>query len=276
MESRFGTSPQDFKSFDTERIRKDFLVEKLFEPDKIHFVYSHYDRVIAGGAVPATRKLTLGTYDILKAEYFLERRELGIINIGEKGSVTADGVTFELNNKECLYLGLGTKEVTFESNNPNGPAKFYLVSTPAHKEYPAQKYTLAQADPMELGSIENANQRTVYKFIHQNGIKSCQLVMGLTRLKPGSVWNTMPCHVHDRRMEVYLYFDMAENTRVFHFMGTPQETRNLIVANEQAIISPPWSIHCGSGTSNYSFIWAMGGENYNYADMDVVNMKDLR
>lgn len=276
MEIRFAANPVDAGQYTTERLRKDFLVEKVMESDHIHFVYSHYDRVMAGGAVPTTKNLQLETYPALKSAFLLERRELGIINVGNTGMVAVEGQEFTLENKECLYVGKGNAAVVFKSKNANDPARFYLVSTPAHANYPVQKFTLAQADPMDLGTLENANQRTVYKFIHDKGIKSCQLVMGMTTLKQGSIWNTMPCHVHDRRMEVYFYFDLAVNARVFHFMGEPNETRHLVVANEQAVISPPWSIHSGAATSNYSFIWAMGGENYTYTDMDLVDMKDLR
>jgi 4-deoxy-L-threo-5-hexosulose-uronate ketol-isomerase len=276
MEIRHASHPQDFSAYDTAEIRQQFLIENLMLEGRIKFVYSHYDRFITGGAVPTDRDIELHTYEQLKAGFFLERREMGILNTGEKGYVIADGQTFELNNKECLYLGKGTKTVTFRSHNSQSPARFYLTSAPAHATYPAQKFTLAQADPMELGAPETANQRTVYKFIHEKGIQSCQLVMGLTVLKPGSVWNTMPTHVHDRRMEVYFYFDLPANQKIIHLMGEPHETRHMVVSNEQAIISPSWSIHSGAGTHNYSFIWAMAGENYNYADMDLVDINILR
>lgn len=279
MEIRFAAHPEDFKHYTTDRIREDYLMESLFVPGQQKLVYSHYDRVITGGITPEVNAMVpifLDNPAPLRAQYFLERRELGIINIGAKGTVTADGVSYELNNKECLYLGKGVKEVSFASADPDLPAKFYLLSTPAHTTYPTQKMTLAEASPLEMGAPENANVRTIYKFIHKEGIKSCQLVMGMTLFKPGSIWNTMPCHYHDRRMEVYLYFDLPENARVFHFMGQPQETRHMVVANEQAIISPPWSIHTGTATASYSFIWGMGGENQDYADMDFVQMSELK
>lgn len=276
MEIRFAAHPDDFKHYTTERIRKDFLMEALFVPGQINLVYSHYDRVITGGVVPTNSPVELSNPAKLRAAYFLERRELGIINVGGSGSVEADGVTYPLANKECLYLGKGVQKVIFHSADAATPAKFYLLSTPAHMSHPTRKMTLAEASPLEMGAAENANVRTIYKFIHKDGIQSCQLVMGMTLFKAGSIWNTMPCHYHDRRMEVYLYFDLPETARVFHFMGEPNETRHMVVANEQAIISPPWSIHTGTATASYSFIWGMGGENQDYADMDFVQMSDLK
>jgi 4-deoxy-L-threo-5-hexosulose-uronate ketol-isomerase len=276
MEVRFATHPDDFIQYDTPKIRELFLIENLMVEGRIKFVYSHYDRFIVGGAVPTQHDIELHTYEQLKSEYFLERREMGIINTGEKGKVVVDGQAFELNNKECLYVGKGCKSVVFISHNSTKPARFYLTSAPAHREYPTKKFTLAEADPMELGAKETANERRIYKFIHEKGIQSCQLVMGMTLLKPGSVWNTMPTHVHDRRMEVYFYFDLPENQKIIHLMGQPHETRHMVVSNEQAIISPSWSIHSGAGTHNYSFIWAMAGENYNYADMDLVDINYLK
>jgi len=276
MEIRFASHPEDFKTYDTSRIREHFLIENLMIDGRIKFVYSHYDRFITGGAVPTSHDIDLLTYDPLKSEFFLERRELGILNVGSQGTVVADGESFELDNKECLYIGKGVKKISFRSHKSTEPARFYLTSAPAHKEYPIRKFTLADAAPLELGSMETANERTVYKFIHEKGIQSSQLVMGMTLLKPGSVWNTMPTHVHDRRMEVYFYFDLPENQKIIHLMGEPTETRHIVVSNEQAIISPSWSIHSGSGTHNYSFIWAMAGENYNYADMDAVDINILR
>ena len=276
MEIRFATHPSDFIGYDSTKIKQHFLIENLMVEGRIKFVYSHYDRFVTGGAVPTTVDIELQTYEPLQAEYFLERREMGIINTGDKGFVIVDGESFELANKECLYIGKGVKSVFFRSFNSLKPARFYLTSAPAHKEYPLQKFTLEDAAPLELGAVETANQRTVYKFIHEKGIQSCQLVMGMTLLKPGSIWNTMPTHVHDRRMEVYFYFDLPENQKIIHLMGQPAETRHLVVSNDQAIISPSWSIHSGAGTHNYSFIWAMAGENYNYADMDPVDINFLR
>lgn len=277
MENRYATNPTDAKSYDTERLRKEFLMEGLFVPGQLNMVYSHVDRFITGGVVPVKEqvKLEADKHDI-GAEYFLERREIGIINIGAKGSVTVDGTEYELDNKDCLYVGLGNKEVWFKSADASNPARFYLSSTPAHKNYPTEKVAISQAEPAHLGSLANSNERTIYKYIHLNGVKSCQLVMGMTLLMPGSMWNTMPSHTHNRRSETYLYFDMPDDGVVFHMMGEPSETRHLVVRNEQAIISPSWSIHSGVGTSNYTFIWAMAGENQEFTDMDMIAMQDLR
>ncbi|RAJ97530.1 4-deoxy-L-threo-5-hexosulose-uronate ketol-isomerase [Larkinella arboricola] len=276
MQTRYTTNPTDFKHYDTDRIRREFLIESLFQPDSFELVYSHYDRMIVGGIMPVQGPQTLPTYDELKADIFLQRRELGIINIGGDGTVTVDGQVFELAKKDCLYVGLGSQEVVFASLQADQPARFALLSTPAHRTCPTAKLTSADASPNDLGAQETANQRTIYKYIHADGLQSCQLVMGLTTLKPGSIWNTMPPHVHDRRMEAYIYFDLADNQRVFHLMGHPQETRHLLVGNEQAILSPPWSIHAGAGTSHYSFIWAMAGENYTFTDMDFVPLGEIR
>ncbi|GAB3910280.1 5-dehydro-4-deoxy-D-glucuronate isomerase [Larkinella knui] len=276
MQTRYTTNPTDFKQYDTDRIRRDFLIESLFQPDSFELVYSHYDRMIVGGIMPVGGPQILPTYDELKAEFFLQRRELGIINLGGNGTVTVDGQAIELAKKDCLYVGLGGREVVFSSTRADEPARFALISTPAHRTCPTAKLTSAEASPAEMGAQETANQRTIYKYIHADGLQSCQLVMGLTTLKSGSIWNTMPPHVHDRRMEAYIYFDIPENQRVFHFMGHPQETRHLLVASNQAILSPPWSIHAGAGTSSYSFIWAMAGENYTFTDMDFVPVNDIR
>ena len=276
MEIRFESSRKEVSQMDTATLRENFLIESIFAHNKISWVYSHYDRVMIGSAVPANAPLTLKTYDSLKAGYFLERREIGIINIGGDGKVTADGVDFELSKMSCLYIGKGTQEVTFTSHNSTDPASFYLLSSPAHQTYPTTLFTKEDATPVTIGSMETSNHRTIYKYIHMDGIQSCQLVMGLTVLKTGSVWNTMPSHVHDRRMEAYCYFDVPANQRVLHLMGEPSETRHLWVADRQAIISPPWSIHSGCGTSNYSFIWGMAGENKDYTDMDAVAIGDLR
>lgn len=275
MKNKHAVHPVDFKSYGTARIREEFLIEDVMVEGKISLTYTHYDRFIVGGAVP-TQKLTLGTYDELKADYFLERREMGIINVGQKGYVTVEGKKYTLENKECLYVGKGNKEVSFESEESNSPAKFYITSCPAHTNYPVAHFTLQDAEPMTVGSTEAANERTIYKFIHMKGIKSCQLVMGMTMFSPGCVWNTMPAHIHSRRMEAYFYFDMSADTRVMHFMGEADETRHMVVKNDQAIVSPPWSLHSGAGTSNYSFIWAMAGENLDYTDMDVISMEDFK
>jgi 4-deoxy-L-threo-5-hexosulose-uronate ketol-isomerase len=276
MEIRYHHSPEETASMHTEALRKNFLVQRIMQPDGIHLVYSHYDRVIIGGAVPVNKLLKLPVYDALKADYFLERRELGIINIGGDGEVQVEGKAYPLRKLDCLYVGKGNRMVAFKSVSKKNPARFYLLSAPAHKEYKVQLMKREKASPSDMGSVVTANQRTIYKYIHGEGLKSCQLVMGLTILKEGSVWNTMPTHVHDRRMEAYFYFDLAENQKVIHLMGQPHETRHLVVSNEEAIISPPWSIHSGCGTSNYGFIWGMAGENYTYTDMDPVDIHQLK
>lgn len=276
LEIRQPTSPRDAKHYDTARLREEYLFEKVMVPGEINAVYTHHDRFIAGGAMPTSQALKLDAGDVLKTEYFLERRELGIINIGATGTVTVEGEAHVLNKQDGLYVGLGNKEVSFSSADANNPAKFYLVSSLAHKSYPTSKIFLDKSEPTHLGSPSESNERTIYKYIHGDGARSCQLMLGMTLLKPNNMWNTMPAHVHDRRMEAYLYFDMDENARVFHLMGEPDETRHLVVANEQVIISPNWSIHSGVGTSNYTFIWAMAGENYTFTDMDFVDIKDLK
>jgi 4-deoxy-L-threo-5-hexosulose-uronate ketol-isomerase len=275
MKIRFEHSPKEVSRMNTEEIRASFLVEDVIQEGVIHLTYSHYDRVIIGGAKPMDVSLELPNEAELRADYFLERREMGIINVGGKGVVTADGKEYELEKLSCLYLGKGTQKVAFRSADSSTPAHFFFLSSPAHHTYEAQLFTKEQAIPMNLGAVETANERTVYKYIHADGIKSCQLVMGLTILKTGSVWNTMPAHTHTRRMEAYFYFDLPEAHRIVHLMGQPKETRHMFLANHQAIISPPWSIHSGCGTSNYSFIWGMAGENLNYADMDLAEAKDL-
>jgi len=276
MIQRFTNGKNEVKQMNTEELRTNFLVEKIFSRDEFNFVYSHYDRMIVGGVMPIYKTLTLPVYDNLKADYFLERRELGVINVGGDGEIKVNDKSYLLSKLDCLYVGKSNQKVTFKSVKRNSPAKFYLLSAPAHHTYRVQLMRKEKASPLDLGSVETANQRTVYKYIHADGLKSCQLVMGLTTLKTGSVWNTIPTHTHDRRMEMYFYFDIADNQRVFHFMGEPNETRHLLVANEQAVISPPWSIHSGAGTSNYSFIWGMGGENFDYTDMDVIDIKDVK
>ena len=274
-EKRYASSPQAVKQYDTAQLRSEFLIDNLMELGKINLTYSHYDRYIAGSAVPI-QPLTLESIDLLKSSYFLERRELGIINVGGNGTVTTDGVVYELGLKDALYIGSGNKEVIFKSDDVNNPAKFYLNSAPAHTKYPNKKVGLAEANKMQLGAIETANHRTVNQMIIGGIVTTCQLQMGMTELKTGSVWNTMPAHVHDRRMEVYFYLDIPENQAVCHFMGQTDETRHIWMNNHQAVISPPWSIHSGAGTSNYSFIWGMAGENLDYGDMDVCKITDLR
>jgi 4-deoxy-L-threo-5-hexosulose-uronate ketol-isomerase len=260
----------------TEELRSSFLTDRLIQPDTIRLVYTHYDRVIMGGACPVTKKLSLETHPELRADFFLQRREIGIINVGGKGKIYADDIPHALGKLDCLYAGKGVKKIVFESDDTDEPAHFFLLSAPAHAAHPVQFLPKEKALPVQAGSAETSNARTIYKYIHAEGIRSCQLVMGLTILQTGSVWNTMPAHTHTRRMEAYFYFDVPEGQRVFHFMGQPQETRHLLVADCQGIISPPWSIHSGCGTSNYAFIWGMAGENYTYTDMDLVNIPDLR
>lgn len=276
MQIRFESSRKEVAEMDTRTLRENFLVEDIFVDGEIRFVYSHYDRVMIGGAIPTSDPVTLPVYDSLKADFFLERREIGIINIGGKGRVAADAQSFEISKLGCVYLGKGTREVAFESIDPANPAVFYLLSAPAHQTYPNTLFTKEDATPATVGASETSNHRTIYKYIHLGGIQSSQLVMGLTVLQTGSVWNTMPAHVHDRRMEAYCYFDVPENQRVLHLMGEPSETRHLWVANRQAVISPPWSVHSGCGTSNYAFIWGMAGENKDYTDMDPVLIGDLK
>jgi 4-deoxy-L-threo-5-hexosulose-uronate ketol-isomerase len=270
--SRYASSPKEVKLFDTQQLREEFLIDNLMEPGKINLTYSHYDRYIAGSAVPL-KPLALETIDPLKASYFLERREIGIINVGGNGSISVDGTE---GLKDALYIGKGAKDVVFKSDDMKNPSKFYINSAPAHATYPTKKVSKAEANKIELGTLETSNHRTVNQMIIGGIVSTCQLQMGMTELKTGSVWNTMPAHVHDRRMEVYFYFDIPENQAVCHFMGQPDETRHIWMHNDQAVISPPWSIHCGSGTSSYTFIWGMAGENLDYGDMDISKITDLR
>lgn len=275
-EVRYANSPEEVKGMDTTALRKHFLIENLFNANEIKLVYSHYDRLIVGGAHPIKETLTLDAIDPLKANYFLERRELGIINVGGEGAVSVNGEQYSLDFKEALYVGRGTKEVTFSSKNADAPAKFYLNSAPAHHAYPTKKVTKAEAEIVELGSLETANHRIINKLLVNSVVQTCQLQMGMTELKKGSVWNTMPAHVHDRRMEAYFYFEVKEGQSVSHFMGQPEETRHIWMQNDGAVISPPWSIHAGSGTSNYTFIWGMAGENLDYDDMDKWAVPDFK
>lgn len=275
MELRTASSPKDVKHYTTDRLREEFLIQELFVPGQIKLVYSHIDRIIVGAAVPVT-PINLTAGDEIRAEYFLQRREMGVINIGATGVITIDGTDYELSNKDGMYIGMGAKEITFKSVDNTNPAKFYLNSAPAHTSYPTVFIKPENCAQVELGSLEESNHRVITKYILPGQVESCQLVMGMTSLKPGSVWNTMPCHTHDRRMEVYLYFDMPENAMVFHYMGEPTETRHIVMRNEEAVISPSWSIHSGSGTQAYTFIWGMVGENQDFDDMDKVNLKDLK
>lgn len=276
MKVLHAVHPDDFKTYDTEKIRSRFLLSDLKEENKANFAYTHYDRMIVGLVYPIAETVVLGNYSNLRADYFLERREIGIINVGGPGLIEADGKIVEVNKLDALYLGKGVKEVKFKSADAANPAVFYCLSTPAHQAYPVTLLVHADAVSTELGSLNTANERRIIKYIHRDGIQSSQLVMGLTILANGSVWNTMPAHTHDRRMEAYFYFDVAADQRVFHLMGQPQETRHVLMGNHDAIVSPPWSIHSGSGTQNYSFIWGMGGENLDYADMDPVAIQDIR
>ena len=287
MELRTAASPRDVKHYTTERLREEFLAEHLFAKGEIRLIYSHIDRIIFGAAVPGEEPLKLEAGDELRAKYFLERREMGMINIGGPGKVTADGVVYEIASRDGLYIGMGTKDIFFASDDPENPAKFYICSGPAHRTCPTKR-VLAEGPAVhdydvvilpennkELGTLEDSNHRTIHKYILPGQVESCQLEMGMTHLEPGSVWNTMPCHTHDRRMEVYLYFDLPEDAFVMHYMGEPTETRHIVVRNEQAVISPSWSIHSGAGSRNYTFIWGMVGENQDFDDMDEVRMQDL-
>jgi 4-deoxy-L-threo-5-hexosulose-uronate ketol-isomerase len=270
------TGPNEVKGMTTAVLRENFLLEDLMQNDAIQAVYSAYERFVILGAKPVEKSVKLETYPSLKSEYFLQRREIGIINVGGSGLITVDGIGYHLDKLSCLYLGKGTEKVVFSSQSPSDPALFFMLSTPAHTVMPNRLFSKEDASPVELGTPENVNQRTIYKYIHQDGIDSCQLVMGLTVLKSGNIWNTMPPHTHDRRSEVYFYFDVQENNAVFHFMGAPDETRHLVVQKHQAIISPPWSIHSGAGTASYSFIWGMGGENKDFTDMDLLDISHIK
>jgi 4-deoxy-L-threo-5-hexosulose-uronate ketol-isomerase len=276
MEIKYVGDKNSYKRMTAAELRESYLLENLFEMGKIQLYYLDVDRTIVGSIVPASEKLTLSSAKELAADYFALRREIGIINIGESGTISVDGKQFELGNKDCLYIGRGSKEIAFMSSNPDTPAKFYLMSYPAHQTYQTKLITKKEANKVELGSGREANKRIIYQMIRPGVAESCQIVMGLTELAEGSVWNTMPPHTHQRRSEVYMYFDLPENARLFHFMGEPLETRSLVMKNGQAVISPGWSIHAGAGTGNYTFIWCMGGENQEFTDMDFVEMRDLR
>ena len=276
MEIRFQNSPKETASMHTVELRKNFVCESLMQDDKINLVYSHYDRMIIGGVKPVHSTIGLENQEELKAGYFLERREMGIINVGGAGKVMVNGQAYELEKLDCLYLGKETTDVNFQSADAGDPALFYLLSVPAHHIYPTVKMSRQEASPVALGTVETSNQRTIYKYIHLDGIKSCQLVMGLTVLQTGSVWNSVPPHTHTRRMEVYFYFDVPAMQTVFHFMGEPQKTRHVVLSNNEAVISAPWSVHFGSGTSNYGFIWGMAGENQAFPDMDPTPVSTLK
>ena len=276
IEERWGTHPNDVKNYDTEQLRKEFLVEKLFEPNSVLMTYTHNDRLIIGGALPVGEVLKLETVDLIRSEYFCERRELGIICIEGEGAVTVDGTTYQLGFKDAVYVGRGAKDVAFSSNDASKPAKFYFASSPAHKAYPTAQITAEMRRTRDLGEKKTSNERLLNQIILSEIVPCCQLQIGMTELKEGSVWNTMPPHTHSRRMEAYFYFKVPEKQAVCHFMGQPQETRHIFMANEQAVISPSWSIHSAAGTSNYTFIWAMCGENLDYDDMDTFTADKLR
>ena len=276
LDTRYAHHPEDVKGYDTETLRRHFLVEQVFAIGELSLTYTHVDRVVFGGAVPTTQALALEGGKAFGTPNFLDRRELGVVNIGASGRVLIDGQTFTLASGDGLYVGMGAKAVSFESDDAANPSKFYLMSCPAHATYPTVHITRANANPKKMGAPESCNVRTIYQYVHPAVCKSCQLVMGVTVLEPGSVWNTYPPHTHERRMEVYLYFGMSEATRVFHLHGQPKETRHIVMSNEQAVISPSWSIHSGVASGPYSFIWGMAGENQTFTDMDFVQMDDLR
>jgi len=276
MDIRYAIHPDQMKQLDTNGMRKHFLIDNLFEKDKTTMVYSHVDRIIVGGACPVATELKLEVTKELGVDFFLQRREMGIINVGSKGTVSVDGKEHILENKECLYVGMGPKNVSFKSSDKGNPAKFYFNSTPAHSPYPLVKISTKNAQHLNLGKPDQSNVRTINQFIHPKVLNSCQLVMGMTALEPNSMWNTMPCHTHDRRMEVYFYFDLPGDALVFHLIGEPKETRHIVVRNEQAVISPSWSLHSGVGTSHYTFIWGMAGENQTFTDMDEIPMSELK
>ena len=280
MDIRYSVNQRDFKRYTTEEVRGEFLIENLYKKDEVVAVYSHIDRMVTLGCMPVNEAVSISkgidVWANFGTEYFLERREIGIFNIGGAGKIKADGEVFEMGYKDCLYITKGTKEVTFESNSPENPAKYYMVSAPAHTSYKTTFISIEKAAKKPLGSMETSNKRVINQFIHPDVLQTCQLSMGMTVLEPGSVWNTMPAHTHERRMEIYMYFEVPENQVVFHMMGEGQETRHIVMQNEQAVISPSWSIHSGAGTSNYTFIWAMGGENQAFDDMDNIATTDLR
>ena len=280
MDIRYSTGPNDVKRYTTEELRKEFLIENLYAADSVVAVYSHVDRMVTLGCMPVNETVSIDKgIDIwanFGTHYFLERREIGIFNIGGAGSITVDGTVYKLGYKDCLYITMGAKEVFFKSDDPKCPAKFYMVSAPAHRSYETRLLKIADANKRPVGEMETSNKRTINQFIHPSVLKTCQLSMGMTALEPGSVWNTMPAHTHERRMEIYMYFEVPEHQVVFHMMGQGQETRHIVMQNEQAVISPSWSIHSGAGTSNYTFIWAMGGENQEFDDMDNIPTENLK
>ncbi len=276
MDIRQPIHPEHANQMDTAALRSNFLIDTVFRPGKIVLTYTHIDRVIAGGCMPASDPVTLGDGGVTGTDFFLERRELGVINVGAPGVISLDGQDYDIDEREALYVGCGIRKVEFRSRDSSKPAKYYINSTPAHQSLPAKKITREMASPEKLGDAESCNSRTIYKYLVPDVVETCQLLMGLTELERGSIWNTMPCHTHERRMEIYFYFDMSEDNVVFHMLGRPDETRHIVVRNEQGVISPSWSIHSGVGTASYSFIWGMAGENQVFSDMDFVDMTDLK
>ncbi|MCL2204641.1 MAG: 5-dehydro-4-deoxy-D-glucuronate isomerase [Defluviitaleaceae bacterium] len=276
MDIRYANHPDDVKGYTTCALRKHFLIEKVFTKDEVNLTYSHIDRIIVGGIMPVTKALTLAAGKEMGVDFFFERREGGIINVGGTGKITVDGTAYTLNHQDGFYIGKGVRDISFECLDAAQPPKFYFNSSPAHHAFPTRHVTLADAKKVHLGEKNTCNQRTINQYVHPDVLESCQLVMGMTILAEGSIWNTMPSHTHERRMEAYFYFDMAEETRVFHMMGQPCETRHIVMANEQAVLSPSWSIHSGVGTGRYTFIWGMCGENITFTDMDHIAMCDLR
>ena len=276
MQQRYPIDPNTVKTFTTAQLREHFLVENLFTTDAVNTVYSHIDRVVIGGACPTKSLKLQGDKEALASDIFLAHREIGIINVGGPGQINVAGTSYPMAKQDGLYIGMGVEDVIFESQDAHNPAHFYFISVPAHANYPTTHIPIASAAPIRLGSDANSNKRIIYKYIHPDGVKSCQLMMGMTLLAPNNMWNTIPPHLHDRRMEVYFYFDIDEGNAVFHLMGQPHETRHLVMRNEQAVISPPWSIHAGMGTGNYTFIWAMAGENQDFTDMEAVSVDELR
>ena len=276
LEERFAVHVDDYKHYDTDTLRKHFLIEKLFEPEQAAFVYTHYERLMVGGVMPVRQAVTLPSYDQLRSEYFLQRRELAMINIGGAGTVVVDDVEYAIDTKEALYIGRGAKDVIFSSHDGANPAKFYLNSTPAHCSYPTKKVDKGNSKVLHMGAGDTCNERDIYQLMISTVLDTCQLQMGMTELKPGSIWNTMPMHTHSRRMEAYFYFNIPQDHAVCHFMGPAEETRHLWVGNEQAVVSPPWSMHSGVGTANYTFIWGMAGENHDYTDMDFHKPSEVR
>lgn len=276
IEERFAVHVDDFKHYDTQKLRKHFLIENVFAADEVLFTYTHYERLMVGGVMPVNTAVKLEPIDQLKADYFLHRRELGAINIGGAGKVVVDGVEYAINTKEAIYIGRGAQDVTFSSNDSSNPAKFYLNSTPAHCAYPTKKVDKENGKVLHMGAGDTCNERDIYQLMISTVLDTCQLQMGMTELKPGSIWNTMPMHTHSRRMEAYFYFNIPDTHAVCHFMGPAEETRHIWVGNEQAVVSPPWSMHSGVGTANYTFIWGMAGENHDYTDMDFHKPSEIR